>query len=521
MRLPARLRRAPAETEDPRPGSPVRRLPDAGRRWLVVLGVALPLVVQLGLLLLQSRQQYDRYNLSLDFGIFHQAWHQIAQGDLDPRISPFGYSYVRSHLELIMWLLAPLEWLYPHGIVLLWLQDLATVGAEAVAIWWTADLLERKWPDSGLPGGVLLMALAGLAAVNPWIYVAAAQDFHLEAIGVLFAILAARDFWAGRHRRAALWTILTLMTGDVSGTYVAGIGASVVLAKRRQWRLGLALMAGGAGWVALAAALHANLGSGVDSYAYLIGKNASHRSPGALAIVAGIASHPSKTVSVLWNRRRLIVRQIVPTGTLGIAAPWVAGPLALVLLENGLNKNPFFIQPSYQNLPVYVFGLVGTGVAIEWLARRSPWRGATAMVLTGALAAAALHLAWTHDVVLRPYHVDAATAADLAAVKRLVPGDAEVIASFGIAGRFADRRYLYLHSAEEQVVPVHGTVAFVFAPGAGNQYLPHDHIIAVASALRDRLRIHTLENGPRVFAYLWVPDPGTDQVQLSAAPGAK
>jgi hypothetical protein len=178
-----------------------------------------------------------------------------------------------------------------------------------------------------------------------------------------------------------------------------------------------------------------------------------------------------------------------------------------------------FTHPSYQSLPVFVFGVTGTCLAIEWVARRSPWRAATAVALTAAVAAAALHLAVTRDVIVQLYHVDRATAADLDGVRRRLPAGAEVVSSFGIAGRFADRRYLYLHSRTDQAVPVRAAlVAFVFAPSAGNQPLPHDQVVATARGLRDRLGARVLADGPRVYAYLWTPPPGVAEVRLSPAP---
>jgi hypothetical protein len=270
--------------------------------------------------------------------------------------------------------------------------------------------------------------------------------------------------------------------------------------------------------VALVAALDAGLGSGLDTYAHLIGRPVERGLAGALTIAGGVLLHPGKALSLLWERRDDLLLQLVPTGVLALAAPWALGVVAIVLLANGLNKNPFFASPSYQSVPVFVFGVTGTCLAIEWMARRSPWRAATALALTAAVAAAALHLALTRDLVVDLYHVDRATAADLDSVRRRLPAGAEVISSFGIAGRFADRRYLYLHTRSDQAVPVRAApVAFVFAPRAGNQYLPHDEVVATATALRDRLRAQVLADGPRVYAYLWTPEVGVGEVRLSAA----
>jgi hypothetical protein len=278
------------------------------------------------------------------------------------------------------------------------------------------------------------------------------------------------------------------------------------------------LAGAGVGWIALATALHANRGSGVDTYSWLIDGGVRRGVFGVVALVAGIILHPSKAISVVSDRWHLILEQLVPVGTIGAAAPWVAGPVVFVLLENALNPNPFFIRPSYQNLPVYVFALTGTATMVDWLARRTPrqWRVGATLALTSVVGAVAVHLDLTRQEPLQFYRVDSATAHDLDRVSAQIPGDAEVIASFGIAGRFGDRRYLYLHARENQVMPVRADqVMFVFAPWAGNQPVPQDHLVAVAHHLRDALRVRTLLDGPSVFAYLWTPPANVGSVALS------
>jgi len=108
---------------------------DGTRRRAAVRAVALlPLAVQFVVLLVRTGDRYQRFNLSIDFAIFHQAWHQIAQGNLSPDSTILGYPYWRAHFELVMWLLAPLHWIYNPGILLLWLQDAATVAAAILSV---------------------------------------------------------------------------------------------------------------------------------------------------------------------------------------------------------------------------------------------------------------------------------------------------------------------------------------------------------------------------------------------------
>ncbi len=118
-----------------RPVPPMRRVRRAGYG---LLGL------QLVLALAWSTVQYDRFALTFDFTIFHQAWYLIAHGDLDPW-STIKLSYFwQDHSEFIMWPLALLYWVWPHSVVLLYVQDIAVVGAEAVAFTWLSELAAQR-----------------------------------------------------------------------------------------------------------------------------------------------------------------------------------------------------------------------------------------------------------------------------------------------------------------------------------------------------------------------------------------
>jgi hypothetical protein len=108
------------------------------------------LLVQLAVLIVQSRHQWQHFNLSVDFALFHQAWHQVGSGDLNPRSTLAGYSFWRSHFELIAWPLGLLGRLHrDDGLSMLYLQDLAVVGTEAVVLAWVWSATRQRrggWP---------------------------------------------------------------------------------------------------------------------------------------------------------------------------------------------------------------------------------------------------------------------------------------------------------------------------------------------------------------------------------------
>ncbi|MEO7836983.1 MAG: hypothetical protein ABIS21_05020, partial [Acidimicrobiales bacterium] len=62
---------------DPSTGAP--DLVRAVRRWGTVV-----ILIEFALLLTHSAFVHRRFSLTLDFAIFHQAWDQIATGNLSP-----------------------------------------------------------------------------------------------------------------------------------------------------------------------------------------------------------------------------------------------------------------------------------------------------------------------------------------------------------------------------------------------------------------------------------------------------
>ena len=78
-----------------------------------------------------ARSLYRRFSLTPDFAQYQQAWYLIAHGHLNPYDTMGSFVFWQNHGEFVMWPLALLYWVWPHGITLLWLQDTAVVGAEA------------------------------------------------------------------------------------------------------------------------------------------------------------------------------------------------------------------------------------------------------------------------------------------------------------------------------------------------------------------------------------------------------
>jgi uncharacterized membrane protein len=513
-------------------------------RWLRRTAYVVSACLAVGLVI-YSVHIYDRFDLTTDFAIANQGLSQIAHGHLDPysTLNPhnyphYGYPFWQDHFSLIFWPMALLWLVYPHGIDLLVVQDLCLAGSVLVSTLFVCDLLERRWAGSGRhtgrrwigdgrvpPAAIGVGALIALA-VNPWIYWTASFDFHIQAMATLFLVLAARDLWAGRNWRALLWIALVLSCGNVSATYVFGLGISMVLCRRDLRRKGLGLMGLGLAWALVVGAIGGGAGTLIAAnYGYLA-HVASGASIGNLQIVTGVLTHPSVPFHMLSSRSQNIYRILAPSGVVGVLDPIGFGITVVVMLSNELNAAAVFSGPvsSFQNLPMVFLVLVGSAEVLAWLGTR-PARvyRIVAMVLGGVLLvqAVAFSAVWTPRA--RPYFlvVDGPTASALARVAAQIPADDEVIASQGVVGRFGDRQLVYPFldaGGAGQVIPVADVpVVFVLTSGGIEPASPAD--VAVAAARLRALGAKPLAAGAGVQAYLWTPPNGTRYLTIPPTPG--
>ncbi len=118
------------------------------RRLIRTVGWTL-IAAQLAGLIAWSTYAYSRGAMSWDFAAYYQPWWSIAHGHLNPAatVMPGGYPFWKNDGEFIIWLLAPLYWLFPnHQLGLWWLQDLALAGISVVCFRWIGELL--PWDQS-------------------------------------------------------------------------------------------------------------------------------------------------------------------------------------------------------------------------------------------------------------------------------------------------------------------------------------------------------------------------------------
>ena len=218
------------------------------------------------------------------------------------------------------------------------------------------------------------MVLA-VVVVNPGVYQTVLYDFHIEPISTVFVLLAARDLWWGRFRRAWIWIAITLLCGSFATITLVGLGLSALLAGRATRRQGVLVLAAAIGWLGVISLLGADAGSGLDNDEYLAGRTHLSGASGIAVILAGMFSHPSRVVTVVHERLHYLWVLIKPVGVVGLVSAWGFGIPVVVMLTNVLNSQYGFIFEAFQNFAVFFFLLFGTVTVLVWLAQRAHWGG--------------------------------------------------------------------------------------------------------------------------------------------------
>jgi hypothetical protein len=474
----------------------------------------------------------NRFALTQDFSTFEQAVSQLARGNLDPRSTTLGSlithgslygSFARTelyfwqdHSEFIFWPIAALQWLWPHPATLLWIQDLATVAAEAVAFLWMCDIAAHRARVEDavvVPVGLAVTGLVLLVA-NPWFIWASSFDVHTEAFGMLCALATARDLHRGR-RRAWLWFVLGLACGDVGASYQAAVGLSALLCGRRWLRQGATMFVGGLAWVLLLGAIHGSLGTRVgETYPNLIDSRELHNNPNAPAstLVTALLSHPGRGLSALWHNRLQIWSNLSPSGMVGLLWLPTLVPASMVLLEGQLSGMHDFSFPGFQQIALYAFAAVGTIGLCAALSSRPIGRRRWVMgVVLGALLVNAIGWAavWIPQASTRWLRVSTSAASVLRGVQAKIGPQDEVVVQQGVAGAFANRASIYPFFGADIHVPVQARRLWVIlAPNQGIEEAPVSGIYADVAALTANPRIRRVAGSNGIWAFEWTAPKG-------------
>lgn len=488
--------------------------------------------LQLVAMFVFSALEVGRFGTTRDLAAYAQAAWLIAHGHLDPHSSLLGASFWRNNAEFALWPVALLYRLWPSPLALKWLQDLAVVGSEVVALLWVRDTLARA-PSDRVPEKARILIVAAVTVVlvaNPWAYQTIAFDFHFEAMAALLAIATARDLWNGRTGRMWVWVPLGLLCGASGALVLAGVGVSGVLAGRRTLVRGLVLGAVALVWLYIVGTVGGDvvLRSG-GGYAYLVGPDAAHT--GVLQIGLAILQHPSAVWQQLAAKWRTLGEFLVAGGLLGLLSPWGFGPALCTFVPAILLPGTTFFRPgsAFQVWPAIPFVAVGTVFVVLRLleqgrhdARRSWFTRALPGLMVGLWVAVAIGMAATQvPLVVHTWtSISSRTAHQLSVVRARIPAGAEVVTSNAVVGSFANHTYVFMLSygdsftggkaVEGQVqwaaLPVESrTVVFVLVPTEGIGIPPLADSMGTVRYAEHRLGARVLSDRNGVYAFEWHP----------------
>jgi hypothetical protein len=470
------------------------------------------------------------FALTWDFAAYEQAASLIGHGHLDPYSTVLSTSFVRNDYEFLIWLVAPLQRLWPHPMTLKVLQALALVAAEAVALDWMSDIAAvRVKHDRKVAAAVSLVALGTLLlVVNPWILWTVSFDVHMEPFLTLFVLAAARDLFRGR-RRVWLWIACALICGAASVAYIGALGISAALNGRRWWRQGVAMLVIAVVWtLGLEAVIGPNT-NGLGVYAYILDGNAleapKHVTGGM--VISSALKYPGRDLHVLWGNALNIWGSLSPVGLIGVFWLPLTIPIAGVTLLSGFTASvDGFSAPGFQNVALEVFVALGTVALCSALAGR--FSGRQRWVLPSVMAIVAVNAAvwaaiWLPQTGIRWTPNNSSKASEtLANLRdRIKPGD-EVVAENGVAGAFAeDRESLFTIKVATLSVPVRARrVWVIFAPAVGIEIkAPEAQVYSdIAKIAADPgMRLVTDSNG--IWAFEWYPPKGARTLRIGPPSG--
>lgn len=225
--------KAPSRVEHARVAAPA---PGRARRVVPWLLAAL---ASLAYGLLGTQQWRNLVAPSWDLGIFTQL--AKAYGGLDAPIVPIkgdAVNLLGDHFHPILVLLAPVWWVWPSGLALLWTQALL-LGVSAVPL--TRLAIDRLGPGLGSAAGAAYVFSFGLQA-------AMAVQFHEIAFAVPLLALSLTALLRGRVAATVAWAAPLVLVKEDLGLTVAVLGVIIALRQRSHRLEGAGLVCWGAGW---------------------------------------------------------------------------------------------------------------------------------------------------------------------------------------------------------------------------------------------------------------------------------
>ncbi|MEU2656498.1 DUF2079 domain-containing protein [Streptomyces sp. NPDC007325] len=367
------MNRPPADPADERP------VGDTAAAPVPYLPYVLIAVVLTGLYFLYSWVQYDHFRTpSWDLGIFGQSVRSYAELRVPVAdIKGPGFPILGDHFSPVTALLAPLYWLWPSPVSLLFAQAALFAGSAVIVGRTAQQILGSR------AAGIALTVAYGLS----WgLQEAVKSDFHEIAFAVPLLALVCRALLLGRWTAAAAWAAPLVLVKEDMGLTVAMVG--VVLALKGQRKLGAALAAFGAAFFALTVLVLIPAASKLGQYDYW----AKIEKTGAGADTSlGQVISSALTSGERWE---MVLYLLAITGFLALRSPLVLLVLPTLgwrFVSQDANHWGMHWHYSAVLMPVVFLALVDGVRAVRTSPR--PWLAAYGKVAVAAATAVALVLA--------------------------------------------------------------------------------------------------------------------------------
>ncbi|MER5738188.1 MULTISPECIES: DUF2079 domain-containing protein [unclassified Streptomyces] len=247
------LRRPSADPAGERPAE------DPAAAPVPYLPYVLVAAVLTALYFLYSWVQYDHFRTpSWDLGIFGQAVRSYAEFKVPVvDIKGPGFPILGDHFSPVTALLAPLYWIWPSPVSLLFAQAALFAGSAVIVGRTAQQVLGSR------AAGIALTVAYGLS----WgLQEAVKSDFHEIAFAVPLLALTCRALLLGRWTAAVAWSAPLVLVKEDMGLTVAMVG--VVLALKGQRKLGAALAGFGVAAFALTVLVLIPAASKLGQYDY-------------------------------------------------------------------------------------------------------------------------------------------------------------------------------------------------------------------------------------------------------------
>jgi uncharacterized membrane protein len=377
-----------------------------------------------------------------DLGIFDQVfWNTIHGRFLESTMSlaqAQPHNYLADHFSPVYLLLVPFYALLPRPQTLLVIQTLFL----ALGVW-PLYLLARLKLEPGFQRLVWVLAyflFLPVAFINLF-------DFHELALAVLPLGFALYFLEKGRPGWFLLSLASTFLIKEELPLVGMGFGAYILLA-RRDWRLGLGVLAGSlAAFLGMVRLIIPAFGGG--SYEYFARRlNYRYAELGTTPqqIIATVFANPGRLGQILLQPQKLkfLVGIFGPvlglTAISGWAAILVLPTLAILLLSN---YAPQYAFTSHYSAPLIALVL---GTSVMGFARLPPsWRGpAAAAVLASSLIFSFVFgdLPFSRHFDPRLFETETRYSAFTASLDR-IPPDARVAAENNLTPHLSQRRFIY------------------------------------------------------------------------------